>query len=55
MMLRAPHAHEGLSVKTLMFKVNLALAPAALLGVLQFGMPALLLLLTCLYDQRHRL
>ena len=26
MMLRAPHAHEGLSIATLMFKVNLALA-----------------------------
>ena len=34
MMLRAPHAHEGLSIATLMFKVNLALLPAALLGAL---------------------
>ena len=47
MMLRAPHAHEGLSIATLMFKVNLALLPAALLGALQFGFPAVALLITC--------
>ena len=34
MMIRAPHAHEGLSIATLMFKVNLALLPAALLGAM---------------------
>lgn len=43
MILRAPHAHEGLTIQKVMFKVNLALLPALLLGVLQFGMPALLL------------
>lgn len=43
MNLRAPHAHEGISIPTLMFKVNLALLPAALLGILQFGVQALLL------------
>lgn len=48
MTLRAPHAHEGISIPTLMFKVILALVPAAVLGVLQFGVPALLLLITCL-------
>ena len=29
MNLRAPHAHEGITIPTLMFKVNLALLPAA--------------------------
>lgn len=48
MNLRAPHAHEGITIPTLMFKVNLALLPAALLGILQFGVPALFLMLTCL-------
>lgn len=43
MILRAPHAHEGISIKKVMFKVNMALAPALLLGILQFGMPALFL------------
>ncbi|MFB0975183.1 MAG: RnfABCDGE type electron transport complex subunit D [Tolumonas sp.] len=43
MILRAPHAHEGISIKKVMFKVNIALAPALLLGILQFGMPALFL------------
>ena len=47
MMIRAPHAHEGLSIATLMFKVNLALLPAALLGAMQFGFPAMALLITC--------
>ncbi len=50
MNLRAPHAHEGLSISTLMFKVNLALLPAALLGALQFGFPAILLMLTCVFS-----
>ena len=48
MSLRAPHAHEGITIPTLMFKVTLALLPAALLGVLQFGIPALFLLLATL-------
>ena len=48
MSLRAPHAHEGITIPTLMFKVILALLPAAVLGTLQFGFPALFLLLTCL-------
>ena len=48
MSLRAPHAHEGITIPTLMFKVTLALLPAALLGVLQFGVPALFLLLATL-------
>ncbi|MFC3912342.1 RnfABCDGE type electron transport complex subunit D [Pseudaeromonas sharmana] len=48
MALRAPHAHEGITIPTLMFKVILALLPAAVLGTLQFGFPALFLLLTCL-------
>lgn len=43
MILRAPHAHEGLTIQKVMFKVNLALFPALMLGILQFGMPALLL------------
>ena len=46
MILRAPHAHEGISIKSVMFKVNLALVPALLLGILQFGMPALFLVVT---------
>lgn len=46
--LMAPHAHEGLTVQSVMFKVNLALAPSAILGVLQFGMPALFLMVTCI-------
>lgn len=46
MILRAPHAHEGLTIRKVMFKVNLALFPALMLGVLQFGMPALLLIVT---------
>ena len=50
MMLSAPHAHEGLTIRSVMFKVNFALAPAALLGVLQFGMPALFMMLTCLFS-----
>lgn len=41
-----PHAHEGISIKSVMFKVNLALVPALLLGILQFGMPALFLVVT---------
>ncbi len=48
MMLSAPHAHEGVTIRHVMFKVNFALLPAALLGLVQFGMPAALLLLTCL-------
>lgn len=48
MMMNAPHAHEGLTIRHVMFKVNLALFPATLLGMLQFGMPAVFLLLTCL-------
>jgi electron transport complex protein RnfD len=50
MMLSAPHAHEGLTIRTVMFKVNFALAPAVLLGVLQFGMPTLFMLLTCIFS-----
>jgi electron transport complex protein RnfD len=46
MILRAPHAHEGISIKKVMFKVNIALAPAVLLGIMQFGMPALFLVIT---------
>ena len=46
MILRAPHAHEGISIKKVMFKVNIALLPAVLLGILQFGMPALFLVVT---------
>ena len=45
MSLRAPHAHEGITIPTLMFKVTLALLPAALLGVLQGLDRALALLL----------
>ena len=30
MTLMAPHAHEGLTIQRVMFKVNLALIPAAL-------------------------
>lgn len=48
MTLMAPHAHEGLTIQRVMFKVNIALAPAAILGILQFGMPALFLMLTCI-------
>ncbi len=47
MMLSAPHAHEGVTIRHVMFKVNLALLPAILLAMLQFGMPAVFLLLTC--------
>ena len=50
MSLMAPHAHEGLTIQRVMFKVNLALIPAALFGVLQFGMPALFLMLTCVFS-----
>lgn len=46
MILRAPHAHEGISIKKVMFKVNIALIPAVLLGIMQFGMPALFLVIT---------
>ncbi len=46
MILRAPHAHEGISIKKVMFKVNIALVPAVLLGIMQFGMPALFLVIT---------
>lgn len=35
MSLMAPHAHEGLTIQRVMFKVNLALIPAALFGVLK--------------------
>ena len=34
MILRAPHVHEGISIKKVMFKVNIALAPAVLLGIM---------------------
>ena len=30
MSLRAPHAHEGITIPTLMFKVTLALLPAVI-------------------------
>lgn len=47
-MLAAPHAHEGLTIRHVMFKVNLALVPALILGLLQFGSPAILLMLVTL-------
>ena len=53
MILRAPHAHEGISIKKVMFKVNIALLPAVLLGILQFGMPALFLVVTTILSDSH--
>ena len=41
----APHAHVGNSTRKVMYTVTLALAPATLFGVWQFGWPALNLLL----------
>ncbi|MEC5341492.1 RnfABCDGE type electron transport complex subunit D [Brenneria populi] len=43
-MLTSPHVHQGLSTRHLMAKVNLALMPAVLLGIIQFGAPALMLM-----------
>ncbi|MFE8049783.1 RnfABCDGE type electron transport complex subunit D [Brenneria goodwinii] len=43
-MLTSPHVHQGLSTQNLMYKVNLALMPAVLLGIIQFGAPALMLM-----------
>ncbi|EHD21401.1 MULTISPECIES: RnfABCDGE type electron transport complex subunit D [Brenneria] len=43
-MLTSPHVHQGLSTQNLMYKVNLALLPVVLLGIIQFGAPALMLM-----------
>ncbi|PWC12763.1 electron transporter RnfD [Brenneria roseae subsp. americana] len=45
-MLTSPHVHQGLSTQNLMHKVNLALMPVVLLGIIQFGAPALMLMFT---------
>ncbi|XBS67989.1 RnfABCDGE type electron transport complex subunit D [Acerihabitans sp. KWT182] len=47
-MLTAPHAHQGLSVDTLMYRVNISLLPAVILAFLQFGPQAVLLMFCCL-------
>ena len=41
MSLRAPHAHEGITIPTLMFKVTLALLPMASPSLISlWGLPA---------------
>ncbi|QWA13532.1 RnfABCDGE type electron transport complex subunit D [Sodalis ligni] len=47
-MLTAPHAHQGLSVDTLMYRVNLSLLPAVILAFLQYGPQSVLLIFCCL-------
>nr|WP_113865200.1 RnfABCDGE type electron transport complex subunit D [Brenneria salicis]NMN91734.1 electron transport complex protein RnfD [Brenneria salicis ATCC 15712 = DSM 30166]RBP65792.1 electron transport complex protein RnfD [Brenneria salicis ATCC 15712 = DSM 30166]RLM31831.1 electron transporter RnfD [Brenneria salicis ATCC 15712 = DSM 30166] len=47
-MLTSPHVHQGLSTRNLMYKVNLALMPVVMLGIVQFGAPALMLMVTCI-------
>ncbi|MCV9877457.1 RnfABCDGE type electron transport complex subunit D [Brenneria izbisi] len=47
-MLTSPHVHQGLSTQNLMYKVNLALMPVVMLGIVQFGAPALMLMVTCI-------
>jgi electron transport complex protein RnfD len=47
-MLSAPHAHQGITVDNIMWKVNIALLPATVLAMLQFGEPAILLLVVSL-------
>ncbi len=47
-MLTAPHAHQGLSVDTLMYRVNVSLLPVVILAFLQFGPQSVLLIFCCL-------
>lgn len=37
----SPHIHCGESIPSIMWKVNLAVAPAAIFGIIYFGLPAL--------------
>ena len=43
----APHIHSGISTNNIMLDVVIALIPAAIAGVLLFGLKALWLILTC--------
>lgn len=43
----APHIHSGIGTGNIMLDVVIALVPAAVMGVLLFGMKALLVLATC--------
>ncbi|WP_413732719.1 RnfABCDGE type electron transport complex subunit D [Sodalis sp. RH20] len=47
-MLTAPHAHQGLSVDRLMYRVNISLFPVVILSFLQFGAQSVLLIFCCL-------
>lgn len=47
-MAQAPHAHQGVHVHNLMFQVLLALSPALIFAVWQFGLPALSLIAVCI-------
>lgn len=48
MILNAPHTHQGLTITSVMFKVVIALLPSLVLGLLQFGSPAILLMVSTL-------
>ena len=43
----APHIHSGIGTGNIMLDVVIALAPAAIMGVVLFGTQALLVLATC--------
>ncbi|WP_413733375.1 RnfABCDGE type electron transport complex subunit D [Sodalis sp. RH21] len=47
-MLTAPHAHQGLTVDRLMYRVNISLLPVVILAFLQFGAQSILLIFCCL-------
>lgn len=48
----SPHVRSKVSTDGIMKTVLLALLPTTLFGIYNFGLPALLLILVCIGDQR---